>query len=281
MKQFSQVIPLQTELKEQRNKTHKIAFAPTMGALHLGHVSLIEIGKQYAEKSVCSIFVNPTQFNNKEDLAKYPRMYEQDVLLLEKVGCDFLFAPSVDEMYPHGLDTKVNIDLKGLDSVMEGEFRPGHFAGMLQVVKRLLDIVHPDFLIMGQKDFQQFSLVNHMINTLQLPVKLVMAPTLREADGLAMSSRNLRLSPEMRKKSNIIFAALSHIREHFSIQSPGKLATQAMERIEKMGLKPEYVEIVDQSNLQRVKTINAPNAVVCVAAWADDVRLIDNMILSD
>ncbi|MGB3084917.1 MAG: pantoate--beta-alanine ligase, partial [Saprospiraceae bacterium] len=161
MQLFTSLNNLQIFLNQEKSLGKTISFVPTMGALHSGHISLIELAQKHADVSVCSIFVNPTQFNNPEDLIKYPRMLERDAYLLEKEDCDVLFVPRIDEIYPPDLDTSVNIELGGLDLVMEGEFRPGHFKGMLQVVNRLLDIVKADFLVMGQKDFQQFTLVQH------------------------------------------------------------------------------------------------------------------------
>jgi len=280
MKIYKTVKHLQAHLAHLRAKGEKIAFAPTMGALHQGHVSLIQIGREMSAKTVCSLFVNPTQFNNMQDLLKYPRMLEKDTALLRSYKCDVLFAPSIEEIYPPELDTRVQIDLQGLDKVMEGVFRPGHFDGMLQVVKRLLDIVQPDFLIMGQKDFQQVSLVQLMIRSLKLPVQLVLAPTLRESDGLAMSSRNMRLSPQMRKKSVVIYKALSRIKDEFGKYHLEILKNHAWKMMEDEGLRPEYVEIVDGNNLQSiVDSQKSEYIVVLAAAWANDIRLIDNLIL--
>ncbi len=280
MQLYSQVTNLQAALQKEKKSGHKIAFIPTMGALHEGHLSLIALGKEHAHLSVCSIFVNPTQFNNAMDLQKYPRTMEQDTRLLEASGCDFLFAPSNDVIYPAGLDTEVHLDLGNLDLVMEGHFRPGHFKGMLQVVKRLLDIVHPDYLIMGQKDFQQFTLVAFMIRQLQLRVKLIVGPTLRERDGLAMSSRNQRLNAEERRKAVAIYQCLLKLKNKLSNTNSVVLEQNAMKYLEEAGLKPEYVEIVDGNSLQKVINPEKHDYIVaCIAAWSGEVRLIDNLIL--
>ncbi len=188
MKRITSVNSLQRTLNTYRKQGLTIGFVPTMGALHAGHLSLIRQSAKKNDIVVCSIFVNPTQFNNASDLAKYPRTLKKDGQLLESAGCHLLFAPSVDEIYPPGLDTEVKFSFKGLDKMMEGRFRPGHFKGMAQVVKRLLDLVQPHDLYMGQKDFQQFTIVAHMIKTLKLPIQLVVCPIMREAHGLAMSS---------------------------------------------------------------------------------------------
>ncbi|MBK7468615.1 MAG: pantoate--beta-alanine ligase [Saprospiraceae bacterium] len=222
MQTINTVLELQQTILNLKKQGKKISFIPTMGALHKGHTSLIKIGKKHADITIASIFINPTQFNNPDDLKKYPRMLDNDKLLLEKKSCDILFTPSIEEIYPKNLETKVNIDLNELEKPMEGEFRPGHFEGMMQVVKRLLDIVMPDYLIMGQKDFQQFTIVAYMIKVLKIPVELIVAPTLREKDGLAMSSRNMRLSPKMRAISPIIYQELVKAKEDLKTKKIGK-----------------------------------------------------------
>ncbi|NOT36820.1 MAG: pantoate--beta-alanine ligase [Saprospiraceae bacterium] len=280
MKTYITVTSLREKLDQLHEKNQKLAFVPTMGALHNGHLSLIKSASQYASKVCASIFVNPTQFNNPDDLAKYPRALEEDKKMLSSAGCNYLFAPTVDEIYPKGISNKVSIDLKGMDKVMEGQFRPGHFEGMLQVVKRLLDIVQPQFLVMGQKDYQQFSLVNQMIIQLKIPTQLIIAPTIREEGGLAMSSRNQRLTSEMRIKSAILFKALSYAKENIQTTNLQKIIKDCTEKIALEGLKPEYFEIVDATYLSSVKEFNPDQKLVaCVAAWAGEIRLIDNIIL--
>lgn len=278
---FTSVEAIRITLDQLKESNKTLAFVPTMGALHKGHLSLIDKAKNYADSICASIFVNPTQFNNSDDLAKYPRTLDDDKKMLEKAGCNFLFAPEVKEVYPDGIHHKVKLNLFGMDKVMEGEFRPGHFEGMLQVVKRLLDIIQPQFLIMGQKDYQQFSLVNQMILQLKIPTQLVIAPTIREKDGLAMSSRNRRLSPTMRKKSTVLFKSLNHAKDNLEIINIRTLESHCREFIEEEGMRVEYFEIVDAILLSQVKKFNSKQKVVaCVAAWADEVRLIDNMLLN-
>lgn len=278
MKTITSVDQLQKTLNSYRRANKKIAFIPTMGALHDGHLSLINQGNKKADITVCSIFVNPTQFNNKEDLKKYPRTLKADADLLRKHKCDILFAPGVNEIYPPGLKTKVDIPLNKLDQVMEGKFRPGHFAGMLQVVKRLLDIVQPDFLIMGQKDFQQFTLVDYMIHYLNLPVKLIVGKILREKTGLAMSSRNVRLSTMMRKEAACIYKSLKWLKKHWQENNRTTIRKYVKSTLSKHNIELEYIEIVDGLSLSRANK-KTRYAVACLACWTENVRLIDNIIL--
>lgn len=281
MKVVTSVVELKRELDKYRLNGKKIGFAPTMGALHSGHISLIEAAHKNRNVSVCSIFVNPSQFNNAEDLHKYPRTLKADQKLLKRAGLDILFAPPVDEIYPKGLNTKLLLDLRGLDKVMEGKFRPGHFEGMVQVVKRLLDIVQPDSIYMGQKDFQQFTIVQYMIESLNIPTDLVICPIIREEDGLAMSSRNVRLSQEFRKIAPVIFKTLKWAKSNRNKLSIAEIKTQAKVKLEAAGLMPEYVEIVNAETLKGVRKLNQQHkTVICVAAWAGEIRLIDNIYFS-
>ncbi|MBK9270813.1 MAG: pantoate--beta-alanine ligase [Saprospiraceae bacterium] len=259
---------------------HRIAFVPTMGALHKGHLSLVSAAKSAGRIPIVSIFINPSQFNNKEDFQRYPRMVSQDIELLTKSNCALVFIPSVEEVYPDDFVPFSGLDLDGLDLVMEGIFRPGHFEGMLQVVKRLLDLVQPDELYMGQKDFQQHTLVRHMIQKLNLPVRLIIGPTLRESDGLAMSSRNMRLTPEFRAKAPVIFQALKRLMKINGTKDLPNAIKRAIQMIEDKGLRVEYLEIVDAYNLEKVSDPNSHSYIVaCVACWAGDIRLIDNVVL--
>jgi pantoate--beta-alanine ligase len=280
MKTYKTVKGLEKVLAKCREEGEQIAFVPTMGALHEGHISLVQLASLKAGVVVVSIFVNPSQFNNSEDLMKYPRMVEKDSELLRRANCSFLFIPDVDEVYPKNLNTAVTVDLNGRDQVMEGHFRPGHFDGMLQVVHRLLDIVKPDYLFMGQKDFQQFTLVHQMIKELKTKIELVIGPTMREQDGLAMSSRNLRLSLEMRKIAPEIYRTLQTAKELYRTTDLNDLEKKCLDKLTSAGLKPEYFDIVDGYSLKKVKTqAQSDYLVACVAAWAGNVRLIDNMIL--
>lgn len=277
---FKQVSDIQQWLGLECRAGNTIGFAPTMGALHAGHLSLVEAAKQKCDRAVVSIFVNPTQFNDPGDLEKYPRMPEQDIGLLIGAGCDVLFMPPVDEVYPPGVDLAVQLDFGPLEQVMEGVFRPGHFSGMATVVKRLLDIVQPNCLYMGQKDFQQLTIVRNMLHQLGSPVQLVMCPTMREADGLAMSSRNLRLTPDMRAAAPVIYQTLIDSRTAFQREPAATVGARAIERLTAAGLKPEYFDIVDGISLLPVQHYEESDFVVaCVAAWAGAVRLIDNLVI--
>ncbi len=280
MQIINTVIELQNKLSVLKEKS-LIGFVPTMGALHQGHVSLITRAKEECQYVVCSIFVNPTQFNDPNDLAKYPRPIEQDIEMLRNAHCDFLFLPTVEEIYPNDIKTTLNIKFGKLDKVMEGHFRPGHFDGMAQVVKRLLDIVKPDFLYMGQKDFQQLSIIRSLISQFKLSIKLVMCETIRETDGLAMSSRNTRLDPTLRKSANLIYNTLTWAKEAISKLPISVICDEAMLKLKKQkGFKPEYFDIVDGITLHRIDDIKTHSFVVaCVACWVGDVRLIDNVII--
>lgn len=277
---FKNVENLKRFLREEKSKHARIGFVPTMGALHEGHLSLVSMAKENNDIVVASIFVNPTQFNDPEDLKKYPRTEAADILLLERTKCDVLFLPATDEIYPASKTLNFSVAMKNLDSVMEGTFRPGHFEGVMQVVKRLLDIVEPDELIMGQKDFQQFAVIQNMIEELSIPVKLIMGATLRESDGLAMSSRNVRLSNEGRKKAPLIFKTLSSVKENIFSKSADDWKEWAMTQLSEGGFEPEYFEIVDGKTLQPVKRFGDNSYLVaCAAARIDGVRLIDNVII--
>jgi len=277
---FKKVADLQAWLSAERARGQKIGFAPTMGALHDGHLELIRMAKRDGCLAVASIFVNPTQFNDPKDLEKYPRLPEKDAMLLISADCDVLFMPPVEEVYPQGVDLTIDLDFKQLDKVMEGEFRPGHFKGMATVVHRLLDIVQPQHLYMGQKDFQQLSIVRDMIRQLQMPVELVMCPTVRHADGVAMSSRNMRLTPEMRATAPVIHQTLQWAKTEFEKRPADVVQTEAMGRLAAAGLKPEYFDIVDGVSLSPVRNwADSDFVVACVAAFAGEVRLIDNLVL--
>lgn len=274
---FKKVKDLQLYLNALNAPQLQVGFTPTMGALHEGHISLIQKSKEQSTLSICSIFVNPTQFNQASDLSGYPITTDKDIVMLEKVGCDILFFPSVDEIYPPGLNTKVEINLNGLTTVLEGEKRPGHFEGVLQVVKRLLDIIRPDDLYMGQKDFQQLAIIQQMVKALDLPIKVIGCPIKREESGLAMSSRNVRLSPEHRKSALAISKTLLFLQNNWINQSIDLLKKEATTRLENAGLKPEYTAIVDSQSLQPISNFkNVKEARALIAAWAGDVRLIDN-----
>ena len=270
------VIELKEVLEAARSRGMKINFVPTMGALHKGHVSLIEYAMEKDALVVCSIFVNPVQFNDKTDLERYPRPLEKDKEILEKAGCDILFIPSKKEIYPEPDNRK--FDFGSLDKVMEGKYRPGHFNGVAVVVSRLFDIVKPDNAFFGQKDFQQVAIIKCMVKMLSMPVHIVVCPTMREADGLAMSSRNVFLSPEERKAAALISKILFGMQERKNKMSVEELISWANEQFKTEPLlQPEYIEITDADTLIPAKNIS--NAVVCIAVKTGGVRLIDNVIM--
>ena len=282
MQRKIKVSTIQRAIKKEKNSGKKIGFVPTMGALHDGHMSLIQMAQKQCDVVVCSIFVNPTQFNEKSDLKKYPRTLRQDMTMLQKEGTDYLFHPSVEEIYPDGESVTVDVDLDGLDRQMEGAFRPGHFEGVVQVVHRLLDIVKPDKLFMGQKDFQQFTIIQKMINELKMPVELVVCPIKRESTGLAMSSRNRRLKPDIRKQAGIINKTLKWIKNNISELTPSQASKEAIKKMSIPGFKPEYVTIINGKTLKPIRSFDTHHyVVVCTAVWAGEVRLIDNLIIKN
>lgn len=274
-----QVDELQKIIAQYRAEGKTIGFTPTLGALHSGHMSLIKRSMQSCDISVCSIFVNPTQFNVQSDLDKYPRTYKKDLSLLRKQACDILFYPSEKQVYPKGKKSKIKVDLGGLDQELEGAFRPGHFEGVVQVVHRLLEIVLPDQLFMGQKDFQQFTIIQRMISELKLKAELIVCPIIREDHGLAMSSRNARLSKSQRSRASIIHNTLRTIKRKLKTHTTLELENFAMTKMAIDGFKPEYFYLIDGKTLKRVKNHKNHKYLVAVTAvWAGEVRLIDNMI---
>lgn len=270
-------------LDAQSKKENSIGFAPTMGALHAGHISLIGMAKSANRVTVSSIFVNPTQFNDPKDFEKYPITLEKDIAMLEAAGCDVLFLPSVKEMYPDGVKPTMHYNLSYLETILEGKFRPGHFQGVCMVVHRLLEIVQPNNLYLGQKDYQQCMVITKLIELLHQQDKITVniCPTLRETDGLAMSSRNMRLNADERKTAATIFKSLSFIKENLDRKSITDLKQEAQAMLKKAGYRIDYVEIVDVKNLSAVKEWNGKEKLVAVvAAFLNEVRLIDNMLLN-
>ncbi len=267
-------------LQQKRQNNQKTGFVPTMGALHQGHISLIGNAGSENDLVVCSIFVNPTQFNDPKDFQNYPITIEKDIDLLEKAGCDALFLPAVEEMYPAGLENKKTYALGYLETVLEGRYRPGHFQGVCQVVHRLLTIVPADRLYLGQKDFQQCMVIRKMIELENLPIETVICPTLRETDGLAMSSRNMRLDKEAREKAVEISRTLLHIKSSLKTGDLSELKTAAVEQLNRTGFKTDYVEIADADTLELIGRWDGKRKLVALcAAFLGEVRLIDNMLL--
>ena len=275
VKTINELISLVNELKAD-NKT--IGFVPTMGALHEGHLTLVR--QCVAENEVCivSVFVNPTQFNNKADLEKYPRNVEKDAKLLEKAGCAYVFAPSADEMYSADeLENTFEFDFGGMDRLMEGKFRPGHFNGVVQVVSNLFKLVQPDKAYFGKKDFQQLAIIHRMVRLMHFQVEIIDCPIVREASGLAMSSRNERLSAAERDTAANIYRILNESRNLTDKMSPGELTQWVTDEVNNAGgLSVEYFDIADCETLITIDRWQ-PESIGCIAVFCGEVRLIDNI----
>lgn len=252
-----------------------------MGALHEGHESLVRAAKKSADLTVCSIFVNPTQFNDPTDFKNYPVTIGNDILKLENNNCDILFLPSVHEMYPEGISTKTHYDIDQIESILEGYYRPGHFQGVCQVVDRLLHIIQPHQVYMGQKDYQQLLVIKKLVNLEQLPVEVVPCPTLREVSGLALSSRNTRLTAEQKENASTIYKMLMYIKANITLESLASLEKYAANNLLNNGFdKIDYVSIVHSETLSPVDNWDRTTPiVVLVAVFIGGVRLIDNMII--
>lgn len=277
---FKRVQHIREWRDHQRKDGKTIGFVPTMGALHEGHLSLAKTSVADNDFTIVSIFVNPKQFNDKDDLKKYPRPIEEDIKLLNAAGVNCLFQPDEEDIYPPGTNTSIDFDPGPVADVMEGKFRPGHFKGMAEVVYRLLSIVEPEKLYMGQKDLQQFVIIRKMISDMHLPVILEMCPTLREANGLAMSSRNMRLSQQARDEAGIIYSTLVDAQRMYEEGEPiAEIKKWAMDTLTRPGFEPEYFEIVDGITFAPVMSMNDSQYVAaCCAVKVEGVRLIDNAI---
>jgi len=270
-------------LDAQQEKAKPVGFVPTMGALHQGHLSLIDASKKGNPITVCSIFVNPAQFNDPGDYERYPITIEKDIEMLEESGCDLLFLPSIKEIYPEVVLKARHYELGFLETVLEGKFRPGHFQGVCMVVQRLLDIVQPDNLYLGQKDYQQCMVIEKLIalRGLKDKIKVNICPVFREKDGLAMSSRNIRLNTDEREKATTIFKSLLFIKNNLQQGNIERLKLQAASMLLQNGFRPDYVEIADVNDLSAVTEWDGRQKLVAlVAAFLNEVRLIDNMLMN-
>jgi pantoate--beta-alanine ligase len=278
MELFNSIKELQFAVKSDRDNGRSIGFVPTMGALHQGHLSLVARAACENDRVVVSIFVNPTQFNDPQDLKNYPRTLDADIQLLSSLPCDYVFCPEVQEVYPEP-DTR-KFDFGPLEEVMEGRFRPGHFNGVAQVVSKLFDIVKPDKAYFGLKDFQQYSIIKNMVAKLDLPIEIVACETVRESDGLARSSRNMLLSKEHRVVAPKIYHVLQEARHEATYLNPDEVKQRVIEKINSVGLlQVEYFEIVDELTLKTVTNWEQSGTKVgCVAVFAGTVRLIDNIV---
>lgn len=277
MKTVHTIKALQEELNALRLQGKRVGLVPTMGALHAGHASLVKRSVAENDVTVVSDFVNPTQFNDLNDLAKYPRTLEADCQLLEACGVSFVFAPSVEEIYPEP-DTR-QFSFAPLDTVMEGIYRPGHFNGVCQIVSKLFDIVKPDRAYFGEKDFQQLAIIREMVRKMHFPLEIVGCPIVREADGLALSSRNARLSEEQRQQALKISKTLFESRDYAKTHSVNETKQYVEEAINQApGLRLEYFELVDGDTLQSIASWDDTTyAVGCITVYCGEVRLIDNI----
>lgn len=277
---FKEIAPLRAHLNSLRSTPDAVGFVPTMGALHEGHVSLIRASREENSITVCSIYVNPTQFGNPEDFARYPRTLENDLKLLEEVSCDIAFCPDNHEMYSpseHG----IVISFPGLDNILEGEFRPWHFSGVAQVVVKLFNIIQPDRAYFGQKDFQQVIVISRMVRALKLNVSIVSLPIIREPDGLAMSSRNQRLSKEERRRATVLYSSLMKARNALLAGTSLELAVKEIRAdCADQEVDLEYLAIADRKEFKLLDRVADPGqAVILIAARVGPVRLIDNLLL--
>ncbi|NOZ37784.1 MAG: pantoate--beta-alanine ligase [Gammaproteobacteria bacterium] len=277
-----QVISAIDELRRTVGAWHKadlsVGFVPTMGNLHRGHLALLKEAAHHCERLVASIFVNPLQFDEECDLQSYPRTLEADMVQLESIGVDVLFTPTEASLYPHGREALTRVDVAGLGDILEGAARPGHFVGVTTVVTKLFNCVQPDLAVFGEKDFQQLLLVRRLVADLNMPIKLLGLATVREADGLAMSSRNQRLSTAERKIAPLLYRELQAIKDALLHEKHDYAALEqaAVERLLRLGFVPEYVAIRDADTLLAINN-NTENRVILAAARLGDTRLIDNL----
>jgi len=279
MQIFDEIEPLRAYLDSEKRKGKRIGLVPTMGALHRGHLALIEASKAENDLTVGTIYVNPTQFNNPADLEKYPRSIESDVEQLIKSGCDVLFKPSNDVMYSR--KDSLKFDFGQLDKVLEGKFRPGHFSGVALVVSKLFNIIQPQTAYFGQKDYQQFLVISRLVEELKFPLQLKSIPISREPSGLALSSRNQRLSDNGREKALLLFQSLRFSRDELlKGKSIAEVRKEVQIRFNKTeGVQLEYLELADSHTLEILEHGEKVSAVILIAGFVDDVRLIDNMLL--
>jgi pantoate--beta-alanine ligase len=279
MQIFMESGPLQAYTRQQKRQQLSIGLVPTMGALHAGHISLIDASRKANDLTVCSIFVNPTQFNNPTDLEKYPRTPDADLAMLSEAGCDVVFCPQVSTMYAQR--SQMKLDFGQLDKILEGEFRPGHFSGVGLVVGKLFNIIQPDAAYFGQKDFQQFKVIETFVDELKFNVRLVCVPIVRENDGLAMSSRNKRLDEDGRRRAPVLYQCLQQMRLQLIAGTAFSIVErEAKETCKKNNIRLEYVALADDKDLSALETIEgSSNPVLLIAGYVDDVRLIDNLFI--
>lgn len=276
---YKKISAIREKLGTLRHKGN-VGFVPTMGALHEGHIQLLRTARNENPFSVVSIFVNPAQFNDPGDFQKYPVTLEKDIEKLAREGCDILFLPDQEEIYPGGITPAPPYDLGMLDHILEGKFRPGHFQGVCRVVDRLLEVVEPDFLYLGQKDYQQCMVIRRLLEITGRKTVLQICDTVREQDGLAMSSRNMRLSPLQRSAAPEIYRVLQYLQEHLQAGHLASLRNYANVELTRNGFRVDYVEFANADSLELINSWNGREPLVAlVAAFIGEVRLIDNKIL--
>ena len=280
MRVITSIAELRDIIKTHKNNNRSVGFVPTMGNLHAGHLDLVSKASAKSDCMVVSIFVNPTQFDKADDLKAYPRTMNKDLSQLEDAGVDLVFSPDPDEMYPHG-GLVTEIDVPKISSLHEGSSRPGHFMGVATVVCKLFNIVSPDIAIFGQKDFQQLSLIRQMVADLDMPVEIIGAPTIREDDGLAMSSRNSRLSVAQRKLAPSLHRVLRKLEKRVMLGNCDYVEAQneMMAELSELGFKPDYILVCNAKTLQAANETDQ-DLVILAAAYLGDVRLIDNIQIS-
>lgn len=281
MQTFAQVAELRAQIKTLRQQGKRIAFVPTMGNLHDGHLTLVRRAQSVADVVVVSIFVNPMQFEKADDLANYPRTLDEDLAKLSAQGVNLVFTPTPEIMYPQGLDKQTFVEVPGLSYILEGESRPGHFRGVATIVTKLFNIVQPDVACFGQKDFQQLALIRQMVEDLCLDIEIIGVPTVRENDGLAMSSRNNRLTAEERQIAPQLAKVMNWIAEQLANgeRDCEQLINTANQQLEQAGMKADEIFIRDERNLLAIDD-NSASAVILMAAFLGAVRLIDNQVIA-
>lgn len=277
MKTIDTSVQMRTQVQIWKSSQKQIALVPTMGNLHAGHLSLVEQAKSLADYVIVSIFVNALQFNQKKDFENYPRTLSQDLQKLEELQVDAAFTPNQQDLYPNGLELAPQIQIPKLADEFCGKYRPGHFEGVCTVVAKLFNATLPDIAVFGKKDFQQLLIIKRLTEELNFDIEIIPGETVREDDGLAMSSRNSRLSPEERTLAPTIFAALSEVANSFRPECIQKIESETKFNLDKQGLRVEYLNIRDADNLQEISQ-NTKNYVVLTAAWLGDTRLIDNIV---
>jgi len=281
MKVFSLKSDLIAYLGPERSNGRKIGFVPTMGALHEGHLALVRASRKEADRTVCSIFVNPTQFNNREDFLKYPVSLNEDIEILKEEGCDAVYTPGEEDLYDPPGDMTIKFNFGEVETILEGKYRPGHFNGVALVITKLFNIIQPHFTYFGQKDLQQYYIVRQLIHDLSYNIQLRLIPTVREKDGLALSSRNRRIPEDIRPLAAVFYKSLTAGRD---MLLNGNTIKEAKEYIKDMiagypELRLEYIEVVDTEKFTLINQIsNKNNTVLCIAGYINNIRLIDNVM---